>query len=89
MLYLVFPATSLQFTNVQGTDGLHAIQTSGSGSTIVQYTTQNQDGQQFYVPRKCLLNLELLYLILFGHFFNLKSNFFSLNALFIFGSFLK
>ena len=36
----------------QGSDGMHAIQTSGSGSTIVQYTTQSQDGQQFFVPGK-------------------------------------
>ncbi|XP_037028623.1 cyclic AMP response element-binding protein B isoform X4 [Bradysia coprophila] len=45
----VLPAATLQITNVQGSDGLHAIQTSGSG-TIVQYTTSSQDGQQFFVP---------------------------------------
>ncbi len=47
---LVLPAATLQITNVQGSDGLHAIQTSGSGGTIVQYTTSSQDGQQFFVP---------------------------------------
>lgn len=35
--------------DIAGSDGLHAIQTSGSG-TIVQYTTSSQDGQQFFVP---------------------------------------
>lgn len=36
-----------------GSDGLHAIQTSGGGGTI-QYT-QSQDGQPFFVPGECII----------------------------------
>jgi len=44
----VLPASAaLQIAGVQGGDGL--IQTGGSGGAIVQYATQNQDGQ-FFVP---------------------------------------
>ncbi|XP_031629303.1 cyclic AMP response element-binding protein B isoform X2 [Contarinia nasturtii] len=45
----VLPTSALQIASVQGADGLHAIQTSGSGGTIVQYAAQNPDGQ-FFVP---------------------------------------
>lgn len=45
----VLPTSALQIANVQGADGLHTIQTSGSGGTIVQYAAQNPDGQ-FFVP---------------------------------------
>lgn len=48
----VLPASSaLQIAGVPGNDGL--IQTSGAGGTIVQYATQNQDGQ-FFVPGMCI-----------------------------------
>lgn len=40
------------FVVVVGSDGLHAIQTSGGGGTI-QYT-QSQDGQPFFVPGECI-----------------------------------
>lgn len=46
---VVLPTSALQIANVQGGDGLHTIQTSGSGPTIVQYAAQNPDGQ-FFVP---------------------------------------
>lgn len=36
-----------------GSDGMHAIQTSGGGGTI-QYT-QSQDGQPFFVPGECII----------------------------------
>lgn len=49
MLMSVLPQSALQIASVQGADGLHSIQTSGGGGTIVQYATQNQDGQ-FFVP---------------------------------------
>lgn len=45
----VLPTSALQIANVQGADGLHTIQTGGSGGTIVQYAAQNPDGQ-FFVP---------------------------------------
>lgn len=45
--FSVLPTTALQIANVQGADGLHAIQSGNVG--IVQYATQGQDGQ-FYVP---------------------------------------
>lgn len=49
--FAVLPTSALQIANVQGADGLHAIQTGGSGGTIVQYAAQNPDGQ-FFVPGK-------------------------------------
>lgn len=55
-LLAVLPTSALQIASVQGGDGLHAIQ-SGGGGTIVQYATQNQDGQ-FFVPGE-LLNLSM------------------------------
>ncbi|XP_055303580.1 cyclic AMP response element-binding protein B isoform X3 [Sitodiplosis mosellana] len=45
----VLPTSALQIAGVQSADGLHAIQTGGSGGTIVQYAAQNPDGQ-FFVP---------------------------------------
>lgn len=47
----VLPASTALQMGVQGNDGL--IQTSGAGGTIVQYATQNQDGQ-FFVPGMCI-----------------------------------
>lgn len=53
-LILVLPTSAgLQISGVQGGDGL--IQTGGGGGTIVQYATQNQDGQ-FFVPGEFVLD---------------------------------
>ena len=49
-MFAVLPTSALQIASVQSADGLHALQTSGSGGTIVQYA-QNPDGQ-FFVPGK-------------------------------------
>lgn len=56
--FLVLPPSALQIANVQGGDGIHAIQTSGGGGTIVQYAAQSQDGQ-FFVPGKYNYNCQL------------------------------
>lgn len=48
---LVLPSSALQIASVQGGDGMLQSGGGGGGGTIVQYATQNQDGQ-FFVPGK-------------------------------------
>lgn len=54
MAILVLPSSALQM-GVQGGDmqSMHGSGGGGAGGTIVQYATQNQDGQ-FFVPGKKL-----------------------------------